>query len=643
MPEPPAAITGLRRAGRRLHALVARLNLWTRLVIVLTTGFVLLFGVLGLASLRVLDDSTQRILSEREVIAEMAAQRYDELLSQAYYELDKATSFAAFDPTAADLSNEQHMLAHAYGRLGSFSLGVAFLDPRGRVRLIEPDDGKSIGVDYSGVPFIAQVMRTQQRDISSPFRDPRTGKPAVAVTIPILDAHQRMISMLSGWIDLSSPTMLAPVEQAQKLGETGHAELVDDHATVIASTEGHSDALTPGDHEHFYLRLLASNQVGVESVPEEFGPHAGEMHVMAFAPLTVVHWGIAVGGTESETFAPVRELQDDIFAFGAVAFVVIFLATLWGARLLVRPVKVLTDAAQRMAGGDLAQPVELDSGGEIGALADSFETMRAHLQRSDAEIRSWNDELERRVRQRTRELETVNAHLQHEESERRQLLQHVINAQEEERKRVARELHDETGQALTALLMSLESVEADGRELSAPLREQFARTHRLTREALQNLRTIILDLRPAALDDLGLVPAIRRYAAHHLEPLGIEFTIDTQDWPKARLAATVETALFRIIQEGINNVARHAHARHVRLSLTASAEGISARVEDDGEGFDPNAPREGLGLAGMRERVSLVGGRVEVHSAPGRGTQVQISIPLQRAYGDEQDPRAAGR
>jgi signal transduction histidine kinase len=616
------------------HSLVTRLNLWTRLVLVLTAGFITLFGVFSLVSLRVLDDSTQRILKEREVIAQIAAQRYDELLTQASYELDKATTFAVFDPAAASLLNENHMLAHAYGRLGSFSLGVVFLDAQGRVVLLEPDDSKTIGADYARYPFIAQVMRTQQRSISNPFRDPRNGKPAVAVTIPVFDSQQRMMSMLSGWIDLNSPMMLSAVEQARKLGETGHAELVDDHGMAIASTESHTDVMLPGDHLHFYLRMLAENRVGVESVPEESGPQVGEMHVMAFAPLTVTGWGIAVGGTEAETFAPVRALQNYIFIFGALSFVVIFLATLWGARLLVRPVKVLTNAAQRIAEGDLSSPVELNTGGEIGLLADSFETMRAHLQQSHAELIAWSDELERRVKERTQELETLYAELQREESERRQLLERVINAQEEERKRVARELHDETGQALTALLMSLEGVEASV-ELSAPQRERLARSRTLTQDALRNLRGIIFDLRPTALDDLGLVPAIRRFAEQHLEPLGIEVSTEMRAWPRARLSPTLETVLFRIMQEAINNVARHANARHVRIVLQTNNSDLTTTVTDDGEGFDQGEPREGWGLVGMRERANLIGGRVDVTSALGRGTQVVIHISLQKGHSDE--------
>lgn len=606
---------------------ISRLNLWTRLVAVLTIGFVTLFGVFSLVSLRVLDDSTQRILTERQVIAQMASRRYDELLTQAYYELEKATTFAAFDPSASNLSNENHMLAHAYGRLGSFSLGVVFLDPRGQVVLSEPEDAHVPGSDYSVYPFISQVIQTRQRNISSPFRDSRTGKRAVAVTVPVFDEQHKFLSILSGWIDLSGPLMLTAVEQAQSLGETGHAELVDDQGTVIESTEGGWRTLDPGEHRSFYLRMLATEQGGVESTPEEFGSHVGSRHVMAFAPLTVTRWGVAVGGTEAETFAPVRQLESSIFILGTVSFVVIFLATLWGARLLVHPVKVLTAAAEEIAAGNLKNSIRLSEGGEIGVLAEAFEIMRKRLKHSVEEIQAWSTELETRVRQRTQELETLNVQLQREERERRQLLERVITAQEEERKRVARELHDETGQALTSLLMSLDALDAHLEELPPLLRDRLIRAKTLNQKALQGLRAMIYDLRPAALDDLGLIPAIRWYADQHLEPLGVHVAMETHPW-ETRLPATVETVLFRVLQEAINNIARHAYAHRVHITLEPNENGIRARLEDDGQGFDLSRLDNGWGLIGMRERANLIGGHVAVNSSLGGGTRIEVWIPL---------------
>ncbi len=620
-----------KKMPRFLKQFISRLNLWTRLVLVLTAGFVLLFGVFSLVSLRVLDDSTRRILMERQVIAQMAAQRYDELLAQAFEQLENAALFAAFDPSAPDLSNEKVTLTRTYSHLGIFSLGLIFLDARGHVVFAEPADRQTVGADYSTNPFIARVIETGQRNISSPFPDPSTGKPAVALTIPIRDRDGHLLSILSGWIDLSSPAMLTAVEAARQLGQTGHAELVDDHGTVIATSESDAETLMPSGHLHFYLHMLATGSVGVDYAVEEGGPEKGDMHVMAFAPLTITHWGIAVGGTEAETFAPVRELQTYIFLFGALSFGIIFIATLWGARLLVHPVKVLTDAAQEIAAGNLDRAVQVTEGGEIGALADTFETMRVRLQRSLTEIRAWSTQLEARVKERTLGLQTLNEQLQHEQDERRQLLQHVITAQEEERKRVARELHDETGQTLTAVLMSLEAVDKNLMpDAPAPLHAQLTRARALTEDALHDLRSLIRDLRPTALDDLGLIPAIRSYAQNHLEPRGIIVTVSAARW-NGRLSPPVETVLFRMMQEAVNNIARHATARTVTITLEADAQECRVSIQDDGRGFDPAQARlgdeGGWGLVGMRERANLIHGSVRIESALGTGTRVWITVP----------------
>ncbi len=634
------------RLPKIFQGFVSRRNLWTRLVSVLTLGFALLFGVFSLVTLRVLDDSTRRILQERQVVAQMAAQRYDELLTQALDELQRAPRLAAFDPDVADNSSEKRMLSHLYGPDSAFSLAVLLLDARGHLVLTEPDKGQTADTDYSNLPWIAETIRSGKPSISDPFRDPSTGKAAIAVTAPIFDNGGRLTSLLSGWVDLSSRLIMAPVEQARSLGRTGHAELVDSNGTVIASTESESDVLMPGDHLSFYLKMLAENRAGVANVPDERGTHQGAMHVMAFAPLTVTHWGIAVGGTEAETFASVRELQAAIFIFAALSFGLIFLATLIGARLLVRPVKVLTEAAQEIAAGNLDGNIQVSEGGEIGLLAEAFETMRLRLRSSLAEIRAWSNELETRVKDRTQQLETLNEQLRREQAERQQLLDHVITAQEEERKRVARELHDETGQALTALLMNLEEVERSlAPETSEALRSQLHNTRALTECSLHDLRKLIRDLRPTALDDLGLIPAIRWYAENHLEPHSIAVRVQAPHWT-GRLAPAVETVLFRMMQEAINNIARHAAARNVTITLETDEEGCHARVEDDGQGFVPGAARStdegGWGLVGMRERANLIHGRVRIESAPGAGTRVLIDVPGEEGLDGGENP-SSGR
>jgi hypothetical protein len=169
-----------------------------------------LFGIFSLLSMRAVNTSTERILEERLVIAQMAAQELDRVVERAFYELEKATDFAAFDPQASSLGEEYHMLAHAYGRVGTLSLGVYFLDADGRVVLSQPPLKLPLGADLSEEAHIRKVKETGNRSVSDPFIDPTTGVPAVAFTIPIFGRDGGLISMLSGIVDLNSNDIQGP-------------------------------------------------------------------------------------------------------------------------------------------------------------------------------------------------------------------------------------------------------------------------------------------------------------------------------------------------------------------------------------------------------------------------------------------------
>ena len=208
----------------------------------------------------------------------------------------------------------------------------------------------------------------------------------------------------------------------------------------------------------------------------------------------------------------------------------------------------------------------------------------------------------------------------------RDALQRVVTAQELERRRLARELHDETGQALTSILLSLRAVEEanDEQELSAAIAE----VRDLVRSTLQDVRQLAVELRPKVLDDFGLVPALERLTQTFGEQTGMSVHFQ-QMLPSGRLPPEIETALYRIVQESLTNIVKHARATSVSVVLTRKDDSVSVVVEDDGVGFEPRYAREdGLGLAGMRERVSLLGGRLAIESRPGAGTTFVAEVPL---------------
>ncbi len=224
------------------------------------------------------------------------------------------------------------------------------------------------------------------------------------------------------------------------------------------------------------------------------------------------------------------------------------------------------------------------------------------------------------------------AELERREQLRGELLEKVIAAQEEERKRIARDLHDDTSQSLSALIYALEAAEATCAE--APVKNSLGTMRQRVAQMLDGVHKLIFDLRPSMLDHLGLFVALRWYAETHLQPLGMRVHLDEQGTLR-RLPPRVETALFRVVQEAINNIARHSGARNVRLVFVCEPRQVKIDVRDDGIGFDltevarATDQQRGLGLVGMQERVGLLGGQIRIASDPEIGTRISIHLPLE--------------
>jgi signal transduction histidine kinase len=204
----------------------------------------------------------------------------------------------------------------------------------------------------------------------------------------------------------------------------------------------------------------------------------------------------------------------------------------------------------------------------------------------------------------------------------------VTAAQEEERQRIARELHDGLVPVLAGLSIRLHTVskqlDRENRSLAGEIKELAEHAQASSRD----IRRLVHDLRPVALDELGLVPALRQHLARCEREHSLAVELVAEDGP--RLPAAVETALFRIAQEAVNNVLWHARAQHVTVTLARQADRVELCVADDGQGFDVHLPRSGrhVGLWSMRERVEQLGGRFEARSEPGQGTAVTALVPL---------------
>jgi signal transduction histidine kinase len=347
-------------------------------------------------------------------------------------------------------------------------------------------------------------------------------------------------------------------------------------------------------------------------------------------PLAFLPWQVTLSADEPASEATLAAIRNTLLS---VVPLLVALGALfaWGTAWSVRqPVLLLTTAAERMRSGDLATPIPPLPDDEVGRLGLGLEHLRGSLHASLETIARHREELEHRVAERTRELDEACRRLNERDAWRAKVLRRVISAQEDERRRLARELHDDTCQSLAALSVSAEAAVAD---LSpGPARDRLIAVKALVDTSLADLHRVIYDLRPSVLDDLGLVPAIRWLVAHRFASSPVTVRLEVDGFA-GRLPPEVETALFRVVQEALTNIDRHAHAEQVLVQLSAGEDRLLIEIEDDGVGFEPGSVVEpaaggrGLGLLGLRERVELLGGTCEVESAPGHGTRVLVSVP----------------
>ena len=364
------------------------------------------------------------------------------------------------------------------------------------------------------------------------------------------------------------------------------------------------------------------------------------------APYRVAAFGFSPrdgGRLTALLFQPTTRLEDSIrIALSGIAALSLaimlvgsFLAYLY-ARSVTRPLTQLAYAAGAMARGDLDQPVSVESHDEVGQVARAFEAMRVRIKKMLQEQQEWNVGLEETVRAQTAELRAVC-------EMRDQLLKQTITAQEEGRRLVARELHDETSQALTALIANLAAAERlTPKQAQTSLGELKAATIKI----LQEVNQIVLDLRPTLLDDYGLISALTWYAKNRLGNAGARVE-SSAFGPETRLPPEVETTLFRVGQEAITNIAKHARAQNVQITFlfadSQAKPAITLQIEDDGCGFDwaevshrAHDVRPPLGLLGMRERIGLVDGQLEIRSAQGKGTCITVTVPQEPQPGAQQ-------
>lgn len=309
-----------------------------------------------------------------------------------------------------------------------------------------------------------------------------------------------------------------------------------------------------------------------------------------------------VGLSDVKIRAAVRDVTRQLVITSVLMSLAGIAAAVFLTWIITRPIRNLVHATQAVAQGDLSQRVAPWANDEIGRLALAFNSMTESLAQA-AEERAARDEL------------------------RAQYVNRVIAAQEEERRRIARELHDSTSQSLTSLLVGLRALEQDD---PAQIAQHTEDLRKIVGETLEEVNRLAWQLRPSALDDLGLAAALKRYVADYRDRYGLPVDLVIRGVDEQRLSPEVETTVYRIVQEALTNVVRHAQADTVSVMIDCRDNAMLVIVEDNGIGLQPEAVEQDsrrLGLYGIRERAELLGGKFVIESEPGQGTSLFVEIP----------------
>jgi PAS domain S-box-containing protein len=492
--------------------------------------------------------------------------------------------------------------------INSTEIGTVFLDRSFRIKLYTPrvrnvfmlipsDRGRPlfditsnlVDVDLrADVGRVLDRLERIEREVAT-----RDGRWLLMHAVPYRTAEDRIDGVILSYLDI---TERKRAEERLRHSETRLRLMIEslaDYAIFSTDVAGRIDSWNPGAARMFgYSEEEAiGRSADILYTPEDRqqGPAANEMRqARDHGQATDERWHVRKDGSQfyvSGIMAPLRGAAGDLMGY----------------------VKIARDLTERKRWEDTLQ--------------------RAH------------EDLERRVADRTRDLEAANRSLDGQLQERRaaeerirQLLTRLISVQEDERRRIALDLHDHLGQQMTALRLKLQS--AMPLDEPAPqLRDRLSEIQALTARLDGEVNFLAWELRPAALDDLGLVSTLGNFVAEWSKNHGIAAEFHSSGLEQ-RLGFDIETNLYRIAQEALNNVFKHARATRVGVLLERRHDQVVLIVEDDGEGFaeeavtSPERPDRGLGLVGMRERAAFIGGRLEIESTPGKGTSVIVQLPI---------------
>jgi signal transduction histidine kinase len=535
---------------------------------------------------------TSLVLSRDEQLAQLSAQRVAQLMDEDALMLQAIADISRDEIDPFQL--ERVILKVPPDVLGVFNGGVTVANRLGEVLVSAPSGRHPLGKDISGEGYFQQIRSGNSQAFSDVTIDAETGQTMLAVAVPLIDNHGAWLGLLIGSIHTDDSGLSSAIRRL-KVGDEGFAYLVDQKGRVIA----HPDPQMVG--LDFSARPPVKRAIDGSSGALLGTGSDGESLVQGYAPVSGAGWGIVVRESWTDVVAPIRIFGLIAAGLAALALVLSLALLGGGLRQISRPVSAMAASIPDISAGNTVSRLPLSGIEEVDQLSSAFARMSSDIAVYRAGLRRY--------------------------------LGAVTQSQEDERRRVARELHDQVIQDLIALSRRLELLQAD--DVRPENRGELAQQQAMIHRTIEETRRIIRDLRPIALEDLGLIAAI--------EGLVMGGSEELSRWPQVRLniqgqpcpmPSMMEVAIYRIIQEALSNIRLHSGARRAELGLDFAAKALTIEVSDDGRGFQvPDSVNRlaqlgNFGLLGIQERVWGIGGTLNIASAPGAGTRLTMVIPF---------------
>lgn len=571
----------------RFRTLLSQSFVWIVLPLALA-----LFATIG-AGVYVYRQTMVSLLIDRDrQLATLSATRVSEAVEGYARVLEALASSPALRSAAA--SERASALEGASEALEIFNAGVVIFDANGQRLTTAPAGATPLGGNVAGSAYF-ETARTQHRPaFSDVLTDAGTGQDIVVVAAPLLGDNETFHGVLAGAVYLHNTPLGEPVRRLS-VGDEGFAYLVDGRGRVIFHPQPEFIGADFTDRP-FVLRVISGESGGTVWTNLD-----GERVVQGYAPVPATGWGIIVREPWSAVVQPASRYGVAVTMGGLAAVMVAGLLLWQGVRRIARPVQRLAAQTARLAAGHEVEPLPDTGIVEVDQLETAFAQMARQIAAYRAGLRRY-----------------VGA---------------LTTAREEEQQRLARELHDDTIQSLLALLRRIELYQANTADSAH--RTRLGELKDMVADTLQGVRQISRDLRPLALEDLGLSPALRALVQGWSEEYPIASPVRFQlAGSETLLSQDQEMAVYRITQEALANIRKHARASQVQVQLAFEPDQVSLEVRDNGVGFEVPAAlaelaqRGHFGLMGMQERAWAAGGHLALESVPGTGTRLRVTLPL---------------